>query len=1030
MEKYTTNNGLNITCCFGDVTKAEAEGIVTGQYCDMKRPSMVTTSLCQLAGIEHDVLSNLIAAERGTDHLELGDVYCFHPRSYGITLPFKTICFAGVMRHGAALINYEWKCSMLKLYKVILKEANRLRLKSLAIPLLGAGQAGAPLKLAVDVLIAALCNYKEGTLTNIFIVSCDGKVHSEIIKQWEEKFVKDAAPKKGFVQSVKNAVQTIENKCTWNTNDRKGHKHDKRHANQSQMQQDTNFGSNVDVHRSAYNSRSVGRGRGKRVSLGKERYDQKASTQSDATRRNDQHRGKPFRHQPEAPRMDKQIGDGQEYNSPEVEDRPNSIPLLADILVSRHRAEWRAGTRVHTLLIDESTKHTSDSPEESTKHTSDSPDESTKHTKQISGSQDESTKHTSDSPDESTKQISDSSEESTKYTSDSPDESTKHTSDSPNESIKHTSDSPDESTKQISDSPHASTKHTSDSPDESIQHTKYTSNSPDESTKHTSDSPDESTKHASDSPDESTKHTKHISDSSEDSTKHTSDSPDESTKHTKQISDSPGELTKHTSDSPDESTKHTKQISDSPDGSTKHTSNSPDESTKHTSDSPDESTKHTSDSPDESTKQIYDSPDESTKHTSDSPDELTKHTKQMSDSPDESTKHTSDSPDESTKHTSDSPDESTKHTSDSPDESTEHTSDSPDESTKHTSDLSDESTKHTSDSPDESTNDTEQISDSSEESTKQISDSLEESIKQISDSPEKSTKYTSDSSEESTKQISDSSEESTKQISDSPEKSTKQISDSSEESTKPTSGSNSPTDQSKQQTSDSPGESNERLTSDSMGMATDQHSTVCKTTGPDTCAICMDDITNPKRLSKCGHTFCTDCIDNCFNNFKPVCPTCNMVYGILTGDMPPGTMSDKVIPNISCPGYEGHGVIVIDYYFDDGTQTDQHPNPGKPYHGTRRRGFLPDTDEGRSILRLLKIAFDRMLTFTIGQSTITGREDTVTWGDISHKTNTHGGPDRNAFPDPTFLSRVRNDLADKGVTEQDACLQQTELDLP
>ncbi|XP_041361921.1 uncharacterized protein LOC121377889 [Gigantopelta aegis] len=137
---------------------------------------------------------------------------------------------------------------------------------------------------------------------------------------------------------------------------------------------------------------------------------------------------------------------------------------------------------------------------------------------------------------------------------------------------------------------------------------------------------------------------------------------------------------------------------------------------------------------------------------------------------------------------------------------------------------------------------------------------------------------------------------------------------------------------------------------------------------------------------------------------------------MITGNQPPGKMSHKIIPDLSCPGYEGHGVIVIDYYFEDGTQMDEHPNLGKPYHGTRRRGFLPDTVEGQSILQLLKIAFDRKLTFTIGQSTTTGREDTVTWGDIPHKTNTHGGPDRNAFPDATYFSHVREQLAAKGVT--------------
>ena len=39
------------------------------------------------------------------------------------------------------------------------------------------------------------------------------------------------------------------------------------------------------------------------------------------------------------------------------------------------------------------------------------------------------------------------------------------------------------------------------------------------------------------------------------------------------------------------------------------------------------------------------------------------------------------------------------------------------------------------------------------------------------------------------------------------------------------------------------------------------------------------------------------------------------------GNQPPGEMKDWVISHVSCPGYEGHGVIVIDYYFEDGMQT-------------------------------------------------------------------------------------------------------------
>ncbi|KAH3849990.1 uncharacterized protein LOC127874395 isoform X2 [Dreissena polymorpha] len=55
------------------------------------------------------------------------------------------------------------------------------------------------------------------------------------------------------------------------------------------------------------------------------------------------------------------------------------------------------------------------------------------------------------------------------------------------------------------------------------------------------------------------------------------------------------------------------------------------------------------------------------------------------------------------------------------------------------------------------------------------------------------------------------------------------------------------------------------------------------------CVICMDDFTNPKKLA-CGHIFCTDCINQCFDT-KQVCPTCGQICGIIKGDQPPGTMT-------------------------------------------------------------------------------------------------------------------------------------------
>lgn len=67
------------------------------------------------------------------------------------------------------------------------------------------------------------------------------------------------------------------------------------------------------------------------------------------------------------------------------------------------------------------------------------------------------------------------------------------------------------------------------------------------------------------------------------------------------------------------------------------------------------------------------------------------------------------------------------------------------------------------------------------------------------------------------------------------------------------------------------------------------------------------------------------------------------------------------------------------------------------YHGTARKAYLPDNDEGRHVLQLLERAFKLRQTFTIGQSRTTGQENVVTWNDIHHKTNYSGGTEKYVF---------------------------------
>jgi len=190
-----------------------------------------------------------------------------------------------------------------------------------------------------------------------------------------------------------------------------------------------------------------------------------------------------------------------------------------------------------------------------------------------------------------------------------------------------------------------------------------------------------------------------------------------------------------------------------------------------------------------------------------------------------------------------------------------------------------------------------------------------------------------------------------------------------------------------------------------------------KSTEIDRCAICLDDCNDPKQLSKCSHVFCRTCIDQYFETVKPQCPCCFTIYGEIRGNQPiNGTMTVETARH-RLPGFEhdSRGTIRIIYHFPNGIQDESHPNPGTPYYGTTRHAYLPDNNEGRHILDLLQRAFRLRQIFTVGQSRTTGYDNVITWNDIHHKTNIHGGAENFGYPDKTYLNRVKQELAAKGI---------------
>ena len=91
-----------------------------------------------------------------------------------------------------------------------------------------------------------------------------------------------------------------------------------------------------------------------------------------------------------------------------------------------------------------------------------------------------------------------------------------------------------------------------------------------------------------------------------------------------------------------------------------------------------------------------------------------------------------------------------------------------------------------------------------------------------------------------------------------------------------------------------------------------------KNTDDETCVICMDKLKDPKKL-KCGHSFCTDCIEKSLS-YQNKCPSCGQIFGTLTGNQPKDGTMEITNSRSSLPGFSGYGTIQINYYFPSGRQ--------------------------------------------------------------------------------------------------------------
>ena len=143
-----------------------------------------------------------------------------------------------------------------------------------------------------------------------------------------------------------------------------------------------------------------------------------------------------------------------------------------------------------------------------------------------------------------------------------------------------------------------------------------------------------------------------------------------------------------------------------------------------------------------------------------------------------------------------------------------------------------------------------------------------------------------------------------------------------------------------------------------------------------TCPICQEGLQSAgiSSLRICEHYFHRTCLETMISKQASpghlVCPLCSTVHGIRTGDMP---MESEMLrwkePRLDLPGNSGLGSFVIMYHVQDGIQGKGHPHPDKPFKalGFPRYASLPGNNEGERVIKLLCLAFQRRLTFSVGQ---------------------------------------------------------------
>ena len=181
------------------------------------------------------------------------------------------------------------------------------------------------------------------------------------------------------------------------------------------------------------------------------------------------------------------------------------------------------------------------------------------------------------------------------------------------------------------------------------------------------------------------------------------------------------------------------------------------------------------------------------------------------------------------------------------------------------------------------------------------------------------------------------------------------------------------------------------------------------------CFVCAgnlnDRMSTKATCARCTNSFHFRCLND-FLEFANKGPGCSNV----SGPCPNGYMSVARERGMSCAGYNECGTLIVKYELLPGNQRPHHPNPGAGYQGDTVIAYLPDSDQGRRVLGLLKKAWGLKMTFGVGTYPVSKLNDVAVWN-ISHKTSRFGG--HHGYPDASYLERVEDELRALSIKVED-----------